>query len=205
MTEALRPLIESAQAGDREALDKLAGCVDRFVRMFSGSLSRYLRRTQGSTLDFVNEGLAEALAHLDKFEYRSDEEFYGWVARLIRSRILDAIRREKRQKRDGRPFHLDTRCGVAAADPTPSQIISMAEVRETVKTSMLRLQLDYPSEMEAVLLKIFEGHSWPEIQTSMNLGSQKRARTLCARGLDLLRPRVEKAVGQQAFGEFLGL
>lgn len=205
MGEALRPLIEAAKSGDRKAVNDLARCVDRFVRLFSGTLSRYLRRTQGSTLDFVNEGLAEAMARIDQFEYRSDEEFYGWVARLIRSRILDALRREKRQKRDGRPFALDTHDAVASPGPTPSQVISSVEVRDLLRSAVLELQIEHADEMEAVLLKIFEEQTWPEIQKAMELSSQKRARTLCARGLDLLRPRVEAAVGGSAFEEFLGL
>ena len=106
MAELLRSTIQSARDGDRAALNQLAACVDRFVRIFSGSLSRHLRRTHGSTIDFVLEGVAEALAHLDEFEYESDEQFYAWVSRHIRSRIIDAARAEDRQKRAGRPVHL---------------------------------------------------------------------------------------------------
>src|SRR6185295_8202133 len=80
MAEALRTLIETARKGDRQALNSLAGCVDRFVRIHSGALSNHLRKTYGSTVDFVLEGLAEALARLPEFEYRSDEQFYSWVS-----------------------------------------------------------------------------------------------------------------------------
>ena len=203
MAEALRPLIERAQDGDREALERLAGCVDRFVRLFSGSLTHHLRRTHGSTIDFVNEGLAEAISRLGEFEYRSDEEFYGWVARLIKSRILDAVRAEARQKRAGRPFAFKTGQAIAAQEPSPSQVVSEREVRRVVKNVLLDLQIECPDEMEAVLLKIFEGQSWPEVRQCMGLSSDKRARTLCARGLDLQRPRVERAIGSVAFDEFL--
>ncbi len=205
MAEALRSLVERAKAGDRAATDELARCVDRFVRLFSGSLSRHLRRTHGSTIDFVNEGLAEAIARIGEFEYRSDEEFYGWVARLIRSRILDAIRSEDRHKRAGRPFALGPDDGVAASGPTPSRVISGREVREIVKDAVISLQVHHPEPMEAVVLKVFEGRSWPDVQRELGATSVKRARTLCARGLDLLRPRVEKAVGECAFEEYLGL
>jgi RNA polymerase sigma factor (sigma-70 family) len=206
MSDVLRPLVEATKAGDPKAREALASCVDRFVRLLSGSLTRQVRRTCGSTIDFVNEGLAEALSRLDEFEYRSDEEFYGWVARLIRSRIIDAIRREDRKKRAGRPFELDDSLDAGAAPgPTPSGIVSAQEVRDVVRDTLLRLQVEHPQEMEVVLLKVFEGESWPAIQKILNLSSEKRARTLCARGLDLMRPRIEEALGGAAFDDFLGL
>ena len=68
MAETLRPLIEAAKKGDPEAMNTLCGCVDRFVRVFSGQLSRSVGRAYGSTVDFVFEGLAEALSQLGDFE-----------------------------------------------------------------------------------------------------------------------------------------
>ncbi len=206
MSQSLRPLIEAARAGDRDARNAIAGCVDRFVRLFSGSLSRQARRACGSTIDFVNEGLAEALAKLGEFEYRSDEEFYGWVGRLIRSRILDAVRRQNAGKRAGNPLPLEE--GIDAAAPgsgSPSRLAVEEEVRDAVRRAVLDLQVEHAGEMEAVVLKVFDGLSWQQVQDCMALSSQKRARTLCARGLDLLRPRVESVLGDSAFEEYLGL
>ncbi len=77
MAETLRTLIETARKGDRQALKSLAGCVDPFVRVHSGALGNHLRKTYGSTVDFVLEGLAEPLASLREFDHRSDEQFYA--------------------------------------------------------------------------------------------------------------------------------
>ena len=52
-------------------------------------------------------------------------------------------------------------------------------------------------------MKIFEGYSWAMIQEWQNLGSTKRARTLYARGIDLLRPHVAKSVGDSEFQKLL--
>jgi hypothetical protein len=57
--------------------------------------------------------------------------------------------------------------------------------------------------MEAVVLKVYEGLSWPELKDAMGLTSEKRARTLVARGLELLRPRVERALGPGGTGTLL--
>jgi DNA-directed RNA polymerase specialized sigma24 family protein len=194
MSEALRPLVEAARAGDREAMNRLAACADRFVRIFSGSLSNTVRRAQGSTVDFVLEGLAEAMARLEGFEYRSDEEFYAWVARHIRSRIIGAARREGRLKRAARPGELHE-SAVEGPGPTGSRIVSDEEIRTAVGHAVIEAQVEHPEEMEAVLLKVFEGLSWPEIKEAMDLTSEKRARTLFARGVDLLRPLVERSLG----------
>jgi DNA-directed RNA polymerase specialized sigma24 family protein len=206
MAELLKPLIDAARSGDRDALNQLAQCADRFVRIFSGSLSHHLRKTCGSTIDFVLEGLAEALAHLSDFEYRSDAQFYEWVACYIRNRILNAARDEGRQKRAGRSVALgeDDQL-VAGPDLTASSIVSAQEVRTAAGRAIVDLQLDHPEEMEAVVLKVYEGQSWPGIRQTMRLTSDKRARTLFARGIDLLRPQVEKTLGDVAFAEFLGL
>lgn len=206
MKQTLRTLVEAAQQGDREAINTLSGCVDRFVRLFSGNLSRSVRRAYGSTIDFVCEGLAEAMSRIEDFEYRSDEEFYAWAARHIRNRIVTAGRHESRKKRSGNRQDLGEQDGLLESpDPTASQIISKKEMRDAVGQALVDLQLQYPQEMEVVLLKVFESESWSTIQRALGLSSLKRARTLFARGIDLLRPEVEKNLGRPAVEEFLGL
>jgi DNA-directed RNA polymerase specialized sigma24 family protein len=120
--------------------------------------------------------------------------------------MVDALRREERRKRAGRPGLLDElECdAVDRRTPTPSEVASAAEIRELVKRALLELQLTHPDEMEAVLLKVFDGESWTTIQECLGLSPVKRARTLCARGLDLLRQRVEGLVGDGALGTYLG-
>lgn len=200
MAEDLRPIIEAAKGGDRSALERLAGCADRFLRIFSGKLSRRVRRARGSTVDFVLEGLGEALAHLTDYEYRSDEAFYAWIARHIRSKIIDAHRAEGRAKRDAPAVPLEdpggeSSRGPAADGPSPSRVISDRETLHALGSAILAVQVDHPREMEAVTLKVFEGCSFPEISERLSLESEKRARILVARGIDLLRPRVRRLTG----------
>ena len=176
-----------------------------YLRIFHGTLSRSVRRAYGSTVDFVLEGLAEALSKLEGFRYTSDEDFYAWASRFIRNRIIDAGRKEARQKRAGRPEQLgDAESRIVSPDPSASRIVSEEELRDAAGKALLELQLEHPEEMEVVLLKVFEGQSWPEIKETLGLSSEKRARTLFARGIDILRPRVERSLGREAFREFLG-
>src|SRR6266511_4352960 len=157
MAEALRTLIETARKGDRQARNSLAGCVDRFVRIHSGALSNHLRKTCGSTMDFVLEGLAEALARLPGFEYRSDEQFYAWVSYYIRNRIADAARQEAADKRAGRPLTLASETPISlCANPSPSTIMASEELRTAVGKAILELQMEHPLEMEVAVLRLFE-------------------------------------------------
>lgn len=204
MADSLRPLIEAARAGDRQALNTLASCVDRFVRIFSGSLSQSVRRAHGSTIDFVLEGVADALANLDDYVYRNDDDFYAWMARRVKNRIIDAARTAGRKKRAGNPVVLGDMAGeVESPSPTASWLASGEEIRAEAGRILVEIQVDHPQEMEAVLLKVFEGHSWPELKDAMGLTSEKRGRTLFARGLELLRPRLEERLGAAVIQEFL--
>ncbi len=200
----LRPLIDAARTGDSKALNALAGCTDRFLRIFSGSLSSSIRRAQGSTIDFVLEGLAEALSRLGEQQFATDKDFYAWAASHIRHKIIDAGRHETRKKRGGNPVLLGEHAEmVKSPDPTASQIACRQEVLDATGHALLELQASHPEEMEAVVLKIFEGHSWPELKDAMSLTSEKRARTLFAHGLELLRPRIEATLGADVIAEFL--
>ena len=206
MSEALRPLVEAAKAGDRRALEELAGCVDRFARIFRGSLSGHLRKVQGSTVDFVLEGLAEAFADLGSFKYQSDEQFYAWISRTIRSRMVDAWRHERRQKRAGRPVSMqEGNLDPPAGDPTASALVSDEELRAAVGKAILELQLSHAKEMEVVVLRVFEGRSWSFIRELQDLASDTPARTLFARGIELLSPRIQKALGTKKLDETLGI
>lgn len=204
MSQSLRPLVEAAKRGERQALEQLAACIDRFVRIFHGRLSGHLRRSHGSTIDFVLEGIAEALRDLELHEYRDDDHFYAWIASSIRHQILDVARREDRVKRAGRPAPLDGERDLPRSpDPSPSQIVARAEVREVVARALIELQVEHPLEMEVVVRKVFESESWPTIRALLDLSSDRRARTLFAHGIALLQPRLEAALGASFVDEML--
>lgn len=119
---------------------------------------------------------------------------------------MNTARNEGRQKRSGRPVSLgDGDQNLAAQAPSASAIITGQEIRLAAGRAIVELQLEHPDEMEAVLLKVYESQSWPRIRQEMQLTSEKRARTLFARGIDLLRPQVECRLGEAAFADFLEL
>lgn len=204
MATVLQALIETARSGDRQSLNQLAACVDRFVRIHHGSLSRQVRKSSGSTIDFVLEGLAEALAKLNEFQGKTDEEFYAWISHYIRHRIVDAGRREGRQKRAGKPSELGS-FDIEAPAVGVSSVLAEREIREAVAQALMELQVDHPQEMEVVVRRLFEEESWATITENLALSSVKRGRTLYAHGLDRLRPAVENSLGESTLRELFNL
>ncbi len=169
-------------------------------------MSRHLRKSCGSTVDFVLEGLAEALAQIRGFQYESDEQFYAWISRHIRNHIVDAARWEGRQKRAGRPSPLGTAAGdVESPGPAASTILSTSKIRDAIVEALVDLQVEHPREMEVLVRKLFEEQSWSLIREELLLSSVKRVRTLFARGVDRLRPHVERRLGETALRELFDL
>jgi len=156
-------------------------------------------------VDFVLEGLADAMARISEFEYRSDEQFYAWVSRCIRNRIVDAAREEQAARRAGRPLPLEEGLNDPPARlQTPSTALFRDEMRAAIGDALVELQVKHPREMEAVVSKLFDDQTWPELRERFGLTSDKKARSLFARGIDLLRPLVKKSLGESAVREFLG-
>ena len=89
---ALQPLFAAAQQGDRAALHELlaahSGALLGFMRLHAPPRLRLLE----SCADLAQSTCREALADLDKFEFRHPAAFRGWLFR----RALMVLRRHHR-------------------------------------------------------------------------------------------------------------
>ncbi len=114
-------ILGAARAGDEKALEEL---FERFYpsveRMVHAGLSRDLRlnrpwlNTRFSTGDVVQEVFRSLLRDLSGFEGSTREAFIGYLALVVRNRLLDAIRFHEAARRDGRRSR-DAEEGVNAA------------------------------------------------------------------------------------------
>ena len=114
------PLIDAARAGDSRALQSL---VEHFYptvsRMVHRSMAADLRLKKPwiaslfSTGDVVQEVFQSVLRSLESVESTSEEAFVGYLAMLVRNRLIDSVRFHEAARRDGR------RVGVLEARPEP--------------------------------------------------------------------------------------
>lgn len=105
-------LLRAARAGDSAAL---AALFERFYPrvedMVHRALARDLRasrpwlRTRFSTGDVVQEVFRSVLQDLDGFAGASESAFAGYLAMVVRNRLIDAIRHHEAARRDGRRTH----------------------------------------------------------------------------------------------------
>ena len=101
--------LSRAVSGDKEAINEL---FERFYphvsRLVHQSLSMDLRRNRPwlsarfSTGDVVQEVFRTVLGDLRSFGGRTERAFAGYLAMVVRNRLIDAIRFHEAARRDGR-------------------------------------------------------------------------------------------------------
>jgi RNA polymerase sigma factor (sigma-70 family) len=101
--------LEAARRGDAGAIEELfRRYYPRVEVMVHRDLSRDLRRsrpwlaTRFSTGDVVQEVFKDLLRNLDSFRGNSEGAFCGYLAMVVRNRLLDAVRFHQAAQRDGR-------------------------------------------------------------------------------------------------------
>lgn len=105
-------LVEAARTGNREALDELARrfypAVQALVHHRLATDMRTRRpwlAARFSTGDVVQSVFEGVLRDIATFAGRTEEAFIGYLATLVRNRILDAVRFHEAAQRDGRRAH----------------------------------------------------------------------------------------------------
>lgn len=101
--------LEAARSGQSEALERLTGrfypTVQQIVHRRLAQdlrLSRPWLTARFSTGDVVQEVFQSVLSDLSAFRGRTEEAFIGYLAMVVRNRIVDAIRFHEADRRDGR-------------------------------------------------------------------------------------------------------
>lgn len=175
-----RDALQSARSGDPAASDQLFQhyypVVERMVHL---SLSRDLRlqrpwlTARFSTGDMVQEVFRSLLRDLGGFEGRTEEAFKGYLAMVIRNRLIDAIRFHEAAQRDGRRTHtaneaiqviseqrspvagaqsveeLEAVHAVLASFPERERLLLRGRLEQDLKFTELAEQLGYASKWAA--------------------------------------------------------
>lgn len=161
--------MELARAGDGEAFRRLFEKYQRRLALFAHYRLGEGLRASMDVDDVVQETFLEAARDIARFDYRSPDSFFRWLASIARHVIEDAARRESRKKRAG-GRRTDAAEAQLVDTLTPSRILFQAE---RVRSLMERLDALPDQYREVIVLARLEGLSPGEI--AVRLGKPREA------------------------------
>lgn len=173
--------LEKARAGDRGALEVLA---ERFYpvveQLVHQRLAADLRRSQPwlsarfSTGDVVHSVFESVLWDLGDFAGRSEEAFVGYLATVVRNRILDALRFHRAAQRDGRKGRPITgEFDIEGLEADPAEFAAATEDAERLLAAIARFE---PRVQHLLRARIEGLASFRELAEQLGYGSESAAR-----------------------------
>jgi len=194
-------LIQQAQSGDREALNKLfARYYERVRRIVRLRLGRRLRATVDSG-DILQETFIHAVRAIQNFEVRDDASLTNWLSRLAERQIIAQADYHGAKKRDSkRSVPLEVSAGddepfeIAYADDQtrPLERLADAEQAGIVEACIAELSEEH---RELILLRNYAGASWEAVAEELGRPSAAAARMMHARAMVELGKLVKLAGG----------
>lgn len=179
--DGFQALLTAARAGDADALD---GVFERFYprvqRMVHVRLARDLRTTRPwlaarfSTGDVVQEVFRSVLGDLRAFAGDNEGAFAGYLAMVVRNRIVDAVRFHEAGPRDGRRSLADAEDVGAQPDADdPARAAAHVEELERFHAALAT----FPERERLLLRARLEGTgNFTELAEQLGYGSESTAR-----------------------------
>jgi RNA polymerase sigma-70 factor (ECF subfamily) len=192
MTDAEEKLVRSARDGDQAAFEELVRRTSRLV------FARLYLETGDShrAEDLLQETLLIAFRSLR--ELADPKGFRSWLLTIAQNVVIDAARRDRRQKRAA-PLQTGAAVleSIAGKGPSPAE---QAE-REELRGQVLALLRSLPEEYRLPLtLRYLAGADYETIQMQLGL-SNGSLRGLLHRGLKLLRAKLRPDFGRNVAGD----
>src|SRR5215468_8773205 len=157
-------LVERAQAGDKQAFDRL---VTNYQRKLGRLLSRFIR-DPAEVEDVAQEAFVKAYRALPSF--RGDSAFYTWLYRIGINTAKNYLVALGRRAPTTTEFDSEDAEGFEDGDQlrdinTPESMLMSAEIARTVNDTLEKL----PAELRnAITLRELEGLSYEDIAAIMN-------------------------------------
>jgi RNA polymerase sigma factor (sigma-70 family) len=173
--------LESAKRGDSEALNELA---EHFYPAVQGLVHHRLvtdmrhRRpwlaARFSTGDVVQSVFEGVLREIGTFAGRTEEAFIGYLATVVRNRIIDAVRFHEAAQRDGRRAHaMSQEFDTEGREVDPADAAVSAEGIE----QLLAALSSFEPRVQHLLRARMEGlASFRELAEQLGYGSESAAR-----------------------------
>ena len=191
--------VRAAVAGSDSALgDLFTRYLPQVRAIVAARLGKRLRELADQE-DLVQEAMREAIAGLERFDYRSEGSFRQWLAVCVQNAIRKEARRLNAHKRGtGRVQRMADFANTRLAEslfsdggPGVSQAVRDHEDEERVEAAMLGLS---PRYREVIALRVHAEMSYSEIAAAMDLPSENTANALFLRARQKLT-RVLKEPG----------
>ena len=180
MAEAEKPsvseLIEAARRGDAAAREKLFALCRGYLGFVAGAQVESWLRAKVDASDVVQETMLEAHRDFDRFEGKSEQEWLGWLRKILAHNVADFVRHyrgtAKRQARREVPFRHPADTGAARGAPepagggaTPSQEFLRLDNELRVAAALEGLPADY---QEVIVLRNLQRLSFNEVAQRMD-------------------------------------
>jgi RNA polymerase sigma factor (sigma-70 family) len=173
--ESTFSLVERAQAGDQEALDRLlARHLTPLRRWARGRLPQWARDV-ADTDDLVQDALLQTFRRLSVFEVRGP----GALQAYLRQAVLNRVRNELRKK-GRRPEETDLGGLEVAVGQSPLEAAIGKEAVDRYERALAALT---PDEREAIIGRVEMGYSYDELADLLGKPSADAARKAAQRAL----------------------
>lgn len=193
----LETLIRQARTGNEQAAGELFGLYRHYLMLLARiQINRRLQRKLDAS-DVVQDLLLEACRAFPDFRGETEPQLLAWLRQILARSLARSARRYRGTKaRDldlERDLEQDLNNTSQALDAhlvdpiTPSQTAIRREQGVLLANALVRLPEDY---REAIVLRYFEGMTFPEIAARMNRSTDS-VRKLWLRGLARLRATAE--------------
>ncbi len=197
MSDSTQELINRVKSGDRDALEELFALYrDRIHGLVRHKLGHGLRANLESS-DVVQSVCLEAMKAIEGLEYKNEDGFLHWLARITENTIRDKHRYFGAQKRKNPEVDPDspivTVSQAEGVGQTPSRAVGNVEQMELVLQALRQLPPDYA---EIIRLTRFDKKSHEEAAEIMGK-SEKAARMLLARARARLLKEMESIIHDQ--------
>jgi len=163
-------LLEAARRGDAGAMDRLFGVLYEDLHQLAHSkLRRSADLTLLDTTALVHESYLRLLG-AGSLEARDKSHFMGYAARVMRSIVVDFVRRRMADRRGGNAVHVDLEAEIAQlADPRERELMQVHEALEELATIDPRL-------VQVVEMRYFAGMTEPEVADALDISLRSVAR-----------------------------
>jgi RNA polymerase sigma factor (TIGR02999 family) len=163
-------LLDAARRGEAGAMDQLFGLLyDDLHQLAHARLRRSGTLTLLDTTALVHESYLR-LFDSESVEARDRSHFMGYAARVMRSIVVDFVRRRMAERRGGDAVHVDLETELAQlTDPRERELMQVHEALEELATIDERL-------VRVVEMRYFAGMTEPEVAEALDLSLRSVSR-----------------------------